>query len=85
MAWQLIIKSAHGEHVIPLVGNDSDAEAALAEAGAVLDRTGIVLVARPSGFEPRKSRLPRLSSVISCPKADDGESSTDRRVTWGTT
>ena len=45
MAWQLIIKSVHGEHVVPLAGTTDDAQAALAAAQPSLGGKGVVQVA----------------------------------------
>jgi hypothetical protein len=45
MAWQLIIKSIYGDHVVPIAGTETDASAVLAEAEALLGSKGIVRIA----------------------------------------
>jgi hypothetical protein len=45
MAWQLIVKTIHGEHVVFIRGNDPEAKAALVEVQDQIGAKGVVRIA----------------------------------------
>ena len=44
MAWRLIVKTTRGDHIVPIVGAEDAAKAALEEAQAYLGGTGVVQI-----------------------------------------
>ena len=44
MAWRLLVKTTRGHHIVPIVGAEGEAKAALQEAQAHLGATGVVQI-----------------------------------------